>query len=249
MRNLITSSSSWSDPIDIFIPFIDHAILEQISKVLYTGELFSDDLEMLKKVQLVLTEFLGFPTTNFEISGQGIYSLAENNDGNKNFVEEESDYQMAYLQWLGSDKCNNHQTDEILTKTQVDHDLENHALNDHSNHNHNDGCNVVNIPPIVKNYNNNPEISTTNMEILKNIEDSLKGDTVIAAREFDGSIKNVHAFNFELISEGFLEMPENLPAHELKMPNIDDAFVDLPHQVFTNFVNLISRKKSNLDNN
>ena len=98
MRNLITSSSSWSDPIDIFIPFIDHDILEQISKVLYTGEIFSDDLEMLKKVQLVLTEFLGFPTTNFEISGQGIYSLAENNDGNKNFVEEESDYQMAYLQ-------------------------------------------------------------------------------------------------------------------------------------------------------
>ena len=73
------------------------------------------------------------------------------------------------------------------------------------------------------------------MEILKNIEDSLKGDTVIAAREFDGSIKNVQAFNFELISEGFLEMPENLPAHELKMANIDEAFVDISHQVFTNF--------------
>ena len=328
MRNLITSSS-WTDPIDIFIPFIDHTILEQISKVLYTGELFSDDIETLKKVQLVLTEFLGFPPTNFEISGQVLHhSLEETNNDNVN-VEEESDFQMVYLQWHGSDNCENHQTDEILEETpqvnlfscviskkcketfQSAHDLENHVLNDHitttlsredinelllakykgesdrlntfkgwkymfispeklaksgfintgkednvqcvfctgilgnweenddpmTEHKksfpkccfvHNaDGYNVLgnNIPIIAKkhNSNNNPEISTSNMEIFdENIQDINQQKDTVTARDFDGSIKNVNASNFELISEELLEMPENLSSPEFKVTNIDD---------------------------
>ena len=52
-------------------------------------------------------------------------------------------------------------------------------------------------------------------------QDSQQKD-IITARDFDGSIKNVKAFNFELISEGFWEILENLPSPEFKVPNIGD---------------------------
>ena len=50
-------------------------------------------------------------------------------------------------------------------------------------------------------------------------------DIQITARDFsDGSLKNVKAFNFELISEGFWEILENIPSpeEEFKVPNIGD---------------------------
>ena len=50
-------------------------------------------------------------------------------------------------------------------------------------------------------------------------------DLQITARDFsDGSLKNVKAFNFELISEGFWEILENIPSpeEEFKVPNIGD---------------------------
>ena len=52
-------------------------------------------------------------------------------------------------------------------------------------------------------------------------QDCPEKDT-IAARDFDGNIKNIKAFDFELISEGFWEMLENLPSPEFKVPNIGD---------------------------
>ena len=85
LRNLLRSfSNCCNDQIDIFLPFVNHEILELTGEFLYKGEIFCENAEILNSTKEVICDIFGF-------HGSEIIMNDEINieSGNTSAIEEE----------------------------------------------------------------------------------------------------------------------------------------------------------------
>ena len=88
LRNLLRSFSNCccNDQIDIFLPFVNHEILELTGEFLFKGEIFCENAEILNTTKEVICDIFGFPGSEIITNDEINIKL-----GNTSAIEEEEE--------------------------------------------------------------------------------------------------------------------------------------------------------------